>query len=240
MSSSRSPLAMAQATLRRFRVIVVILVAVTLFLGVVALGQGTSGGGAAEPQASPSTVTKPVLERRDPQDPAAVGPVDAPLVLIEWADLRCPFCAQFGRETLPTIEREYIDSGKIRTEMHDVAFFGEQSEQASVAARAAGRQGKYPDYLRTVFAAAPPSGHPDLPREKLVAFARAAGVPDLARFEADLTDPELLAAVKTDTLAAHNLGVNSVPFFVAGGTAVSGAPPVDRFRAYLDAALAKK
>ncbi|WP_245873043.1 DsbA family protein [Rathayibacter toxicus] len=231
---------MAQATLRRFRVIAVILVAVTLFLGVVALGQGTSGGGATEPQASPSTVTKPVLERRDPQDPAAVGPVDAPLVLIEWADLRCPFCAQFGRETLPTIEREYIDRGKIRTEMHDVAFFGEQSEQASVAARAAGRQGKYPDYLRAVFAAAPPSGHPDLPREKLVAFARAAEVPDLARFEADLTDPELLAAVKTDTLAAQKLGVNSVPFFVAGGTAVSGAQPVDRFRAYLDAALAKK
>ncbi|AZZ49875.1 disulfide bond formation protein [Rathayibacter rathayi] len=228
-----------EARLRRTRILLVAVIAVALFLGVVALGQA---GSASSPLAAPSPAAaaaqRPSIERRDAADPAAIGALDAPVVLTEWTDLRCPFCAQFGRETLPTLVHEYVDTGKVRIEFRDVAFFGEQSDQASVAARAAGRQGLFAAYLDTVFRAAPESGHPDLPREKLLDFARDAQVPDLARFEADLDDPALLAAVKQDTVDAQRLGATSVPFFAASGTAVSGAQPIERFRTFLDAALA--
>lgn len=190
------------------------------------------------PQSSSRSGDSP-LARRDPADPMAVGSIDAPVVLIEWTDLRCPFCASFSRETLPAIMADYVDTGLVRIEVRDVAYFGEQSEDASVAAQAAAAQGRYIEFLDAVFDAAPESGHPDLPRDTLIAFAEVAGVPDIARFTADLDDPALHAAVQEETGFAQQIGVSAVPFFVAGDVSLSGAQPIDIFRGYLDQALAK-
>jgi protein-disulfide isomerase len=216
-------------------------VAVAVFLGVVATAQLTEQREPA-PGASAAPGAKSAEQgfvRRDHQDPMGIGAVDAPVVLVEWTDMRCPFCAVFTRDTLPALMREYIDTGKVRLEVHDVSYFGEQSETAAVAARAAGVQGRYFDFLTAVYREAPESGHPELPRAKLVDFARKAGVPDVGRFTADLDDANLRAASRNSTALAQQLGVTSVPFFVAGDTAVSGAQPLPVFRGFLNAALAK-
>lgn len=168
----------------------------------------------------------------------AIGAVDAPIVMIEWTDMRCPFCALYSRETLPLIKQEYVDAGLLRIEVRDVAFFGEESERASVAARAAGNQGKFNEYLSAVYEAAPEKGHPELPREELIAFAEQVGVPDIVQFTSDLDDKALLDAVRNSTSTAQGLGVTSVPFFVIGDKALAGAQPIDTFRQFLDASLA--
>ncbi|MBK0420899.1 thioredoxin domain-containing protein [Leucobacter sp. CSA2] len=193
-------------------------------------GQQADGGNSTNSGA-------PKLERRDANDPMAIGKVDAPVVLNEWVDMRCPFCAVASRDALPTVIKEYVDSGKVRIEYHDVAFFGEESARAAAAARAAGKQGKYHEFVTAVYAAAPETGHPELAQEELVAFAKTAGVSDIERFTADMTSPELRAEVAASTEQAQQLGVTSVPFFVADGKALSGAQPVDAFRSFLDAAL---
>lgn len=177
--------------------------------------------------------------RRDPDDPMAIGDVEAPVVMTEWVDMRCPFCALYSRDTLPILIEEYVDTGQVRIEFHDVVFYGEDSENAAVAARAAGNQGVYVEYLSSVYDAAPENGHPDLPRETLIDFAEDAGVPDMEQFVADLDDPELVADVQDSTQSAQQLGVSAVPFFVAGSTALSGAQPMDVFRQFLDQALAE-
>ncbi|MCX4473019.1 DsbA family protein [Micromonospora sp. NBC_01655] len=221
------------------------LAALVVFLGVVLVAQLTPG---RDPLAAPSpstgaastgAVDEFAFVRRDQDDPMALGSVAAPVVLVQWTDMRCPYCAVFNRDTLPVLTKDYVDTGKVRIEIHDVAYFGEQSEGAAVAARAAGRQGKFFEYLRAVYAFAPEHKHPDLPREKLIAFARKADVADINRFTADLDDPRLRAEVQDNTTSAQQLGVSSVPFFVAGKTALSGAQPLDVFRAFLDDALTK-
>jgi protein-disulfide isomerase len=160
------------------------------------------------------------------------------VVLVEWADFRCPFCAVVTNQTLPTLFEEYVDTGLVRFEFRDVAFFGEESIDAAVAARAAGEQGRFPEYLEALFAAAPEKGHPDMPRDKLIGFATEAGVPDLAKFEQDLDRADLRDAVLASTAEAQKLGVTSVPFFVAGDQAIAGAQPIENFRALLDEQLA--
>lgn len=235
----------------------VVLAAVALVLGFGPVAQLATGGGTPEPTAT-VTVTEtpaaapvapeaapepgpyadsPVVRRQD-GDPMAIGAIDAPVVVTQWTDLRCPYCAAFGRETMPQILEEYVASGLVRFEVNDVAFFGEQSQAAAVAARAAGAQGRYFEYLDAVAQAAPEGGHPDLPRETLLAFAEQAGVPDLALFAADLDDEALWTAVEESTAAAQYLGVGGVPFFVVGEAALSGAYPMDAFRQVLDEALA--
>lgn len=237
----------------------VVLAAVALVLAFGLVAQLATGGGTPEPAATVTVtetpaaapvapeveaapepgpyVDSPVVRRQD-GDPMAIGAIDAPVVVTQWTDLRCPYCAAFGRETMPQILEEYVTTGLVRFEVNDVAFFGEQSQAAAVAARAAGAQGRYFEYLDAVAQAAPEGGHPDLPRETLVAFAEQAGVPDLDRFTTDLDDEALWTAVEESTAAAQYLGVSGVPFFVVGEAALSGAYPIDAFRQVLDEALA--
>lgn len=179
------------------------------------------------------------LVRRDPADAMAIGDVDAEVVMIEWTDMRCPFCASYTRDTLPVLMKDYVDAGKLRIEIRDVSYFGDQSTEASIAARAAARQGVYAEFLDVLYAAAPASGHPDLPREKLIGFAREAGVTDMDAFTAALDDPQLRTDVADETTFAQKIGVSAVPFFVVGDTAMSGAQPIDTFREYLGQALEK-
>lgn len=233
---------MGYAGTRRSRWPFVVGAFVVAFLVVVAVAQitrddnsiTTVDAGATDAAGRPE---HPVV-RRQPGDPMSIGSADAPVVLVEWTDLRCPFCAVFYRETLPTLITEYVATGTLRIEFHDVAFFGEQSENAAIAARAAGEQGRFNEFLTVVYGAAPEGKQADIPRERLLEFAERAGVADLARFQRDLDSPILRAAASQSTFDAQQLGVNSVPFFLVGETAFSGAQPIDVFRQMLDQAIA--
>lgn len=233
-----------ESKLRRYRVLTILLAAVSAFLLVVVIGQSAMNSGGPSPEAAaaadpePAPTDSPIVHR-DPENARAIGAVDAPVVLVEWVDMRCPFCAVFHRDTLPTLIDEYVDQGLVRIEMHDVAYFGEESAHAAVAARAAGEQGRFFDYVNAVYASAPDDSHAELPRERLIALAEEAGVPDIPTFAAALDDPAHYAAVSESTQTAQMIGVNAVPFFVIGTTALSGAQPVEVFRQFIDDALAE-
>ncbi|UOR01506.1 DsbA family protein [Leucobacter allii] len=227
---------------RRLRIITIVVSCVAVFLGLVVAAQAASPAsrdtpGAGIEQGAPSEGSAVV--RDDPDDPMAIGDPDAPITLVEWTDMRCPYCAVFNRDTMPVLIKEYVDSGKVRIEVNDVAFFGDQSRTAAVAVRAAGNQDMYFEYLSALYAAAPETGHPDLPRGQLIGFAEQIGIPDLERFTADLDDPELAQQVETSTSFAQQIGITGVPAFVVNNQLISGAQPIESFRQFLDAELAK-
>lgn len=191
-------------------------------------------GSATDAASADPTTEAELFARRQADDPRAMGDVDAPVVMTEFADFRCPYCAVFAEDVLPTLQERYVDTGKLRIEFQDMALFGDQSERAAVATRAAAAQGRFWQYYDALYAAAPESGHPDLPDDALVAFAETADVPDLERFRADLDSDELLTRVQSDTAAASNAGVNGTPFFVVGSQGVSGAQPLETFETFID------
>lgn len=239
-----------EAKYRRATIVNWVLGAIVVFLGLVVVAQmlpgtsatsGTTGEAGANESADAARAGEGGdmdFVRREADDPKSIGDVDAPVVLTEWTDPRCPFCASFSRDTLPTLIEEYVDTGRVRIEFTDVAYFGEQSEDASVAAQAAANQDKYVEYLTAVFDEAPEKGHANLTREILIDFAEQVGVPDMKQFVSDLDNPEIRAQAQAQTETAQQLGVTAVPFFVAGQTALSGAQPVATFREYLDESLA--
>ncbi len=81
----------------------------------------------------------------DIDQPFYKGDKNAKVVLIEFADYQCPFCARFERETFPRIDEEYVLTGKIKfifrnfplEHSHPDAF------KAAEAAICAGDQGKF-------------------------------------------------------------------------------------------------
>ncbi|MGB3762685.1 MAG: thioredoxin domain-containing protein [Ornithinimicrobium sp.] len=178
------------------------------------------------------------LQRRDENDPLALGDVDAPVVLIEYADYRCPYCAKWAQETKPGLD-DLIEDGTLRIEYHDIAILGEDSLAASIAARAAGNQGLYWEYHDALFDVTANGDHPSLPTDKLVELAEGVGVPDLDTFEQDLESPELREAVATETDTARELGITSTPTFIINTVPLQGAQPLDNFRQVVESEAQK-
>lgn len=246
--------------------IIIAIVAVIAFIAVVGLAQftsGTSSSGDQQEQYGGTSTALPSDDsgrddaasdseaaageegewvRRDADDSAAVGDVDAPVVITEWTDPRCPFCAHFHNNILPDLQKKYVDTGKVRFEFITVAFFGEQSAAAGAAMEAAGKQGKYREYSDVLYAAAPEKGHPDLPEDKLVEFAETAGVGDIEKFRKDMNDQALIDEVNDATMQAQQYyGIQAVPFFASsdGESALRGAQPVENFEEFIDEQLEK-
>ena len=141
----------------------------------------------------------------------ALGAVDAPVVMIEYSDYRCPFCGAYARKTQPEIIKKYVDTGQLRIEWRDLPVFGESSVAAAVAARAAGEQGLFWQFNEAVYAAAPEKGKAELSEPELLAFAQTVGVPDMAKFAADLKSPDVRALVNADLAEGTSAGIEQHP-----------------------------
>jgi protein-disulfide isomerase len=64
------------------------------------------------PQPAPTPAPERVEVGVD--DDPVLGKTDAPVTMIEFSDYGCPFCERFYVQTLPQIEKEYIDTGKVK------------------------------------------------------------------------------------------------------------------------------
>ena len=140
------------------------------------------------------------------------------MTLVEYADLQCPYCAQWSRETLPMLVEDYVATGKLRIVFHGLAFIGPDSDKALRTAVAAGQDaisGTSSTASTRARATRTPAGSPTSSSREI-----AAGVPGLdgekllaARWE-DSVEPEL----KRAAAAAAGAGVHGTPAFQIGPT----------------------
>ncbi|AOW94248.1 disulfide bond formation protein [Rhodococcus sp. WMMA185] len=172
--------------------------------------------------------------RRIGGDPLAMGSTDAPVVLVEFADYRCQFCAVFSRDTEPALVEKYVNDGVLRIEWRDLPIFGEQSIAAARAGRAAAAQGKFWEFNKAVYAQSPTGGRADLTAEVLHDFAVEAGVPDLERFDRDAASTQFDDSISQDVFTAQTIGISSTPAFIINGNPVLGAQPLAHFEQIID------
>ncbi|MGY4708828.1 thioredoxin domain-containing protein [Mycolicibacterium sp. CBM1] len=231
-----------------------VIVAVALIVYLVLHSGDKPGPAASEPPSSPvasgtqgvpppsATTAADLLavERRQPNDPFALGNPAAPVVMVMFADYRCPFCAKFSRDTEPVLVKRFVDQGTLRIEWRDFPIFGAQSMTAARAGRAAAEQGRFWEFNRVVFAAAPEKGHADLTDDTLIHFAEQAGVPDIAAFTAGMRGTAYDSAINADLDQGNSIGVPSTPAFLINDVPMVGAQPVDEFVAAIDNAVPKR
>lgn len=204
---------------------------------------GDRGRAADDPDGPAAEVVEPeaprTLEtaRRDPDDPLADGPVDAPVTLVVYSDYQCPFCALWSQQTLPVM-REYAAAGQLRIEWRDVNVFGVDSARAARAAYAAGLQGAFWEYKEALFADGDRPPPELLTDEGLAALAADLGL-DTQRYAADVASGEVGAAVQANADEGAAIGAYSTPSFLVGGVPVVGAQPTEVFVAAVEDALAR-
>ena len=226
-------------------VVLVVLGAVSLTGGSDAPSPASAGAGApAGATLDASDVTDATARarlataRRDADDPLALGRVDAPVVVVEFGDFQCPFCRLFAQRDEPALLQRYVDSGQVRLEWRDYAYLGPESVTAAVAARAAGRQGRFWPFHDALYAQQRPENRGAVDDAFLTGIATGVGL-DPARFAADRADPALRAAVESDLRTGTSLGVTGVPTFLVGDQLIFGAQPLGTFTGAIDAALAR-
>ena len=77
-----------------------------------------------------------------PQKGTVLGEPQAPATLVEFADLQCPFCAQYARDALPGLLRDWVRTGRLRLDLRLVSLIGPDSERAARMAGAAALQNR--------------------------------------------------------------------------------------------------
>jgi protein-disulfide isomerase len=106
-------------------------VAVVVVVAAIVISQS----GADDDEAS-----SPPRVERIAQDGVWLGDPDAPATLIEFADLQCPFCAEFANDELPGVIDSYVRAGRLRLELRLLAFLGPDSVRGRQVAHAAALQ----------------------------------------------------------------------------------------------------
>jgi protein-disulfide isomerase len=114
-------------------------------------------GAASEPPGEPAQTLSGVAEVTRmldgiPQDGTALGRADAPVTLVEYADLQCPYCAQWALGALPALVEDHVRAGRLRIEFRGLAFIGPDSETALRTVLAAGRQDRLWQALELLYA----------------------------------------------------------------------------------------
>jgi protein-disulfide isomerase len=191
---------------------------------------------AVRPAAQPGQ--RPAPPREDPNavyripvdGSATKGPADALVTIVESSDFECPFCKR-AAPTLKQVEEAY--AGRIRIVFkHNPLPMHSNALPAAMAAEAAGAQGKFWPMHDKLFASA------TLDRAALEQAAKELGL-DLAAFRAALDGQRFSDRIRRDQELVRNVGAGGTPTFFINGRKLVGAQPFDRFKAMIDAELAR-
>ena len=179
-----------------------------------------------------------------PQNGTVIGKPDAPVTLVEYADLQCPYCGEWARGTLPFLIQDYVKTGKLRIEFRGLAFIGSDSQTALRATLAAGHQDKLWYYVELLYGNQGVENSGWVTEDLLSGIAASVPGLDAQQLEADRKLPSIGTEMAKATAQAQAAGVTGTPSFEIGQTGgpmhslrvTSLAPP--QFRDDIEAELA--
>jgi len=172
------------------------------------------------------------------------GDQRAKLILIEFTDYQCPFCGRHFQQTSPQIERDYVNTGRVRYIVRDfpIESIHKDALKAAEAAHCAGEQGQYWQMHRRLF-----NGQNALTADHLSSYASALGL-DVQRFQRCLDSNKYTGKIRQDLEEAQKVGVRATPSFLLAvaepdGSSVkvvkmiAGAHPYTVFKEAIDSLL---
>jgi protein-disulfide isomerase len=80
-----------------------------------------------------------------------LGSPNAPVTLVEYIDLQCPYCQRFETQVMPDLVRRYVRTGKVRLEARVLDFIGPDSSRGRNAMIAASMQDKAFNFAQLLY-----------------------------------------------------------------------------------------
>jgi protein-disulfide isomerase len=205
---------------------------------VVLVGLGVAGLLARRhtPVEGPRGTANAPLPDKDLMLPArTMGDPKAPITIYDISDFQCPFCRQFWQETLPVLEKEYINTGKARLtfinlpipQLHRNALAAHE-----VAMCAAAQNQFWPMHNLLYDHQNDWAGLRD-PSTYFLALADSARL-DRGAFTGCVASGRMRPLISAEQQEALSNGVQSTPSFVVAGTLLTGFAPIKEWRPILD------
>jgi protein-disulfide isomerase len=220
----------------------VIAAALVVVVVAIVVSQGGSDDEDTTPAARTGTDSAPVNVDVS-QNGIALGDPDAPVTMVEFVDMQCPFCAEYATGASPEVVQRFVASGQLKVELRVLAFLGPDSVTAARFAAAAAEQNKLFDFTELFFQNQGEENSGYVTEEFLRDIAGQIDGLDVEQAFADAETPAARAAIRDADRRAGDLGVEGTPtFYLQHG---NGEPEVfevstleaDGFTSDLEAAL---
>ncbi len=180
-------------------------------------------------------ITKPQQPSRaqvNAGDDPIKGLKDAPVTIIEFSDFQCPYCGRFFIQTLPLIEKNYIETGKVKFVYRDFPLGSHQyAQKAAEAAKCADEQGKFWEYHDKLF-----SNQNALDTSSLMQYAKELALNETT-FNDCLNSGRMAPKVQKDFNDGLKYGISGTPTFFINGIELVGAQPYSIFEQVINGEL---
>lgn len=160
------------------------------------------------------------------------GPMDAPIVIVEFSDFQCPFCKRFQDETAAQLLSAYPDQIRFVYRHLPLTSIHPEALPSAEASMCASEQNAFWEYHDKIF-----ENQDKLGRELYMQIASDLDL-DKSSFEECLDSGTYKDSIQQDMDFALNLGVQSTPTFFINGLAIVGAQPLEAFKMIIDLELA--
>lgn len=170
---------------------------------------------------------------------STMGKADAPVVIEEFSDFNCHFCADFHATKLDRIVEEYVEPGTVRIVFHNYAFLRQDSVTAAHASLCARDQDKFWEYADIMFANQAMATAEGYGSALLSAYAEAIGL-DVPAFKSCMRSNDHRPEIQADLQLGSASGVASTPSFLVNGLLIVGSVSYEEFQTAIEAALASE
>lgn len=174
---------------------------------------------------------KPKIAKVDLGNLPVLGEAKAKVTIVEFGDYQCPFCGKFFFDVEPILRDRYIKSGQVKMVWRDFAFLGPESFFAAEAARCANDQGKFWQYHDSLFNRQKGENQGAFSKDNLKIIAKDLNL-DGTAFDLCLDSGKYTQAVKDDTDAGRQAGVNGSPATFINGEMIEGVDPSQPLAAF--------
>ena len=173
------------------------------------------------------------------EDDLVIGDKNAPITIIEYASLSCSHCANFHKNTLPDIKKEYVDTGKVRFVFRNFPY-DPPSLIGSVILKCVPKDVRY-DYMNVLF----------LLRKNWVISDNAKSTQELYKImqSGGMSKEDFDNCLQRDDLAnqiikgridvQNEFNIQSTPSFLINGNLEQGYKSVKEFRQIIDKILSE-
>jgi protein-disulfide isomerase len=161
---------------------------------------------------------------------------DKKVVLIEYADFQCPTCEAFY-PLVKELETTYRDQVSFVFRHFPIRTSHPNAQAASLAAEAAGKQGKFFEMHDRLFETQKSWGQATSSQQSLFeSFAEALGL-DMTKFKQDYASADTATRINRDVSSATKFNVTGTPTFILNGKKIENPQSLDAFKKLLDNAI---
>lgn len=158
------------------------------------------------------------------------GSLSAPIVLVEYADYQCPYCAQ-AYPIIQQLQKKFGDKMVFVFRNYPIQELHPYALHAAIAAETANLQGKFWEMHDIIF-----QNQRKLDDDSLMKYAKEIGL-DLEKFKNDFGSKTTVSKVKEDMESGNELGVQGTPAFYVNGKFFTGNWTSIEFVDYLDSLI---